>query len=190
MLALDHMPGKLASIRKKLRQTHLLDHHISMHHWQLSSFVVVIETRISVRQFFICPMVSKGTSENFPESERTPHTSHLSLQLTQRTSDLQPCTLGLRPEPPHAELLTSDLRLQVTDLRPQTSHLNALTSDLTLHISEFRPQTSELRPSDLRPQCSNLRPPNLRLRLQCSHLRPLTSARKRPLRPGQPRFDA
>ena len=78
MMALDHMPGPLALIHtEKLRQTHLLDHLISMHHWQLSSFVVVIETTISVRQFFICPMVSKGMSENFPESERTPHTSHL-----------------------------------------------------------------------------------------------------------------
>ena len=96
MLALDHMPGTLALIRKeKLRQTHLLDHLISMHHWQLSSFVGVIETRISVRQFFICPMVSMNTSENFGQRE---HLTPLISYLAPDTADFRHPTLQLRPQ--------------------------------------------------------------------------------------------
>ena len=156
MLALDHMPGTLASIRKKLRQTHLLDHHISMHHWQLSSFVVVIKTRISVRQFFICPMVSKGASENFPESERTPHISH--LYLTIDTNDFRPPTLHLRPRTRNPPCWTSDLRPSTSSHRPQTSDLASQCSDLRPHTSHLRVQTSDLRAQTIRPQTSMIEP--------------------------------
>ena len=64
MMALDHMPGPLALIHtEKLRQTSLLDHLISMHHAQLFSFEGVMETRICVGQFVVCPMVTMNTSE-------------------------------------------------------------------------------------------------------------------------------
>ena len=95
------------------------------------------------------------------------------LQLTQTTSDLQPCTLGPRTRTPPC--WTSDLRPSTSSHRPQTSDLASQCSDLRPHTSHLRVQTSDLRAQTIRPQTSTLEPQTSKPQTSTSELRSQTS---------------